>query len=251
MSGGPFDPLTFFNALETFQDSGEKVAADKNPRMATVDPAYAGAGNPKLQFDGEASLTVKTYPYINTPPPAGSRVVLMPVGMGWVIMGALSQPAPPPPVVIPALPRVIARSRRTVNAGEWTTNGPHKVTEIRGNVFAGRIYRLSVNNIGFYTSQENGALRGILSRTLDGSVPNLGNEFLWIQKDTLAAGRVVSGSGALSFAPALDYDLRMLFSVERTIGAQAWGLFQTVYWGLELLIEDIGAGPVELSGTQF
>jgi len=70
------------------------AAAIDNPvstdmELATVDPAFTGTGNPKVTFDKEASLSQKTYPYLGVTPGAGDRVLMQPIGGGWVISGAL------------------------------------------------------------------------------------------------------------------------------------------------------------------
>jgi len=60
----------------------------KKSRFATVDPAYTGTGDPKVTFDGEATLSQKTYKYM-IKPAASARVVMEPVGSGWIITGPL------------------------------------------------------------------------------------------------------------------------------------------------------------------
>jgi len=60
----------------------------KKARFATVDPSFGSSGNPRVTFDGESVMSTKTYPFINNRPPAGSRVVMEPVGSGWLITGA-------------------------------------------------------------------------------------------------------------------------------------------------------------------
>ena len=44
----------------------------------------------RVTFDGEASLSSRAYPWLGTKPPASARVLLLPVGRGYVILGALS-----------------------------------------------------------------------------------------------------------------------------------------------------------------
>lgn len=70
--------------------TAEPSSADKPVRLATVDPAYA-SGWPKVTFDGESTLSGKTYPHIDSYSPAkGDRVVLVPVGTSYLIIGAVS-----------------------------------------------------------------------------------------------------------------------------------------------------------------
>ncbi|HEU4754011.1 MAG TPA: hypothetical protein VFU47_12955 [Armatimonadota bacterium] len=58
-------------------------------RLATIDPAYS-SGNPKVTFDGEDTLSGRTYPKLRgyTPAP-GDRVLMLRVGASYVIVGAL------------------------------------------------------------------------------------------------------------------------------------------------------------------
>lgn len=63
-------------------------SADRPIKLAIVDPAYSGVGLPKVTFEGETTMTVKGYPYLEATPVAGSRVALAPIGRGYVILGA-------------------------------------------------------------------------------------------------------------------------------------------------------------------
>jgi hypothetical protein len=82
-------------------------------KLATVDPAYAlGAGwpatpaLPKVTFDGESTMSTKQYPIVAGYVPAASdRVVLVPVGRTYVIVGRL-------------LPGSVGRPD-----GEWNASG--------------------------------------------------------------------------------------------------------------------------------
>lgn len=69
-------------------------SADRKARLATIDPAYVASSYPgtlpRLTFDGEDTLSVRGYvalaPYIPTP---GHRVVLLPIGNSYVILGSV------------------------------------------------------------------------------------------------------------------------------------------------------------------
>jgi hypothetical protein len=62
-------------------------AQDSPFRLGTVDPGYA-SGRPKVTFDGETTLSVKTYPYLSSYTPiAGHRVLLAAMGSTWVVLG--------------------------------------------------------------------------------------------------------------------------------------------------------------------
>lgn len=81
------DPLVFLNTV-----SGHTRARDRTRtnRMGTIDPAYT-SGLPRVQFDGEDEVSGKTYPHLASyTPSAGDRVVLLPVGHSYVILGEVT-----------------------------------------------------------------------------------------------------------------------------------------------------------------
>lgn len=58
-------------------------------RTGTIDSGYT-TGRPRVLFDGESTLGQKTYPYLASyTPAAGNRVLLVPVGRGYVIAGRI------------------------------------------------------------------------------------------------------------------------------------------------------------------
>jgi hypothetical protein len=58
-------------------------------RIGTIDSGYA-SGRPKILFDGESTMGAKLYPYLASYTPAASqRVLLVPVGSGYVIVGRI------------------------------------------------------------------------------------------------------------------------------------------------------------------
>lgn len=69
-------------------------------KLATVDPAYtvgtvADPTLPKVTFDGETTMSTKQYPIVSGyVPTASDRVVLVPVGRTYVIIGTVSHPRP-------------------------------------------------------------------------------------------------------------------------------------------------------------
>ena len=68
-------------------------SADRPIRLAVVDPSYS-SGWPKITFEGESTLSGKTYPHLDSYSPSPSdRVVLVPVGTTWLIVGAVSETA--------------------------------------------------------------------------------------------------------------------------------------------------------------
>jgi hypothetical protein len=57
--------------------------------IGTIDPAYT-SGRPRVLFDGETVLGGKTYPYLASYTPVAShRVLLAPVGTGFVVLGRI------------------------------------------------------------------------------------------------------------------------------------------------------------------
>jgi hypothetical protein len=73
------------------RDSTADASANAPVKIGTIDAAYvSGSGNPKVKFDGESTTSVKAYPYLNSYfPVATDRVVLLPVGNTYVIVGRL------------------------------------------------------------------------------------------------------------------------------------------------------------------
>jgi hypothetical protein len=67
----------------------EGAALGEGARLATVDPNYNGTGNPRVIFDGETTVSAKTYEFIGNVPGPGERVVVQPMGDTYVITGTL------------------------------------------------------------------------------------------------------------------------------------------------------------------
>lgn len=80
------DPTTFFEAVAEY----DKTDAKGFNRCGTIDPGYAGSGPARVLFDGETTISQKSYQFIGTAPVAGRRVVLMPVGSTYVILGMIN-----------------------------------------------------------------------------------------------------------------------------------------------------------------
>jgi hypothetical protein len=65
--------------------------SDKNTpidfRFGSIPADYA-SGRPKIQFDGESTVSTNTYPYLSSyAPAAGEKVLLVRVRNSWVILG--------------------------------------------------------------------------------------------------------------------------------------------------------------------
>jgi hypothetical protein len=82
---------SFLESVAGFtRDSTADQSANAPVKIGTIDVAYAGTGLPKVKFDGESTTSVKAYPFLNSyKPVATDRVVLMPVGNTYVIVGKI------------------------------------------------------------------------------------------------------------------------------------------------------------------
>lgn len=74
--------------LEAMRSPSGPPSTQRALKIGTVDPAFT-TGLPKVTFDGESTMSTKTYAYLNSKPAAGARVVLAPVGTGYVIIGTI------------------------------------------------------------------------------------------------------------------------------------------------------------------
>lgn len=89
-----YEPRAFLETVSGLQVGRKESSADKPYLIAVVDPAYNGVGDPKVTFEGETTMSGKTYPYISTIYPRPSdRVILAPVGTSYVIIGSLGTAA--------------------------------------------------------------------------------------------------------------------------------------------------------------
>ena len=94
------DPIAFLDAVAGYaREENRGGSADRPIRLATIDPAYDAstypATLPKVTFDGESTLSGKRYTVL-TPgylPRASDRVILLPVGNTYVIIGSVDQDA--------------------------------------------------------------------------------------------------------------------------------------------------------------
>lgn len=63
-------------------------SSERGVKLGTIDAAYTGVGSPKVLFDGEDTMGTRGYVslgYVS----ANDRVVLLPVGHTYVILGAI------------------------------------------------------------------------------------------------------------------------------------------------------------------
>lgn len=67
--------------------NGFKPSSSSNFRLATIDPTYT-SGKPSVTFDGESTVSTKTFTYLGSyTPVASDRVLMVRVGSSWVILG--------------------------------------------------------------------------------------------------------------------------------------------------------------------
>lgn len=91
-------PLTFLESVAGYNQQlikGDDPSANAPIRLAVIDPAYTSisypATLPKVTFEGEDTLSTKTYVVIGEYLPKPSdRVVMLPVGHTYVILGAVA-----------------------------------------------------------------------------------------------------------------------------------------------------------------
>ena len=84
------DPAKFFEAVREYDKSADNVESAGFNRCATVDPDYTQVGPARVMFDGEETLTDKAYQYLGTAPRANTRVVMLPIGPTYVILGMVN-----------------------------------------------------------------------------------------------------------------------------------------------------------------
>jgi hypothetical protein len=85
-----FDPVKLFEAMREYDKSAENAESQGFNRCATIDPDYVGNGPARVTFDGETTLSQKSYHFINTPPRASTRVAMLPIGSTYVILGMVN-----------------------------------------------------------------------------------------------------------------------------------------------------------------
>jgi len=80
----------FLESVAGYADApvDEVPSQDRPVKLGTIDALYTGAGNPRVLFDGETLMGVKTYPMLQ-PVKALDRVALIPQGHGYIIAGAI------------------------------------------------------------------------------------------------------------------------------------------------------------------
>jgi hypothetical protein len=95
--------LSFMESVARYSQyiaKGESPSANAAIRLAVVDPAYTSISYPttlpKVTFEGESTLSDKRYLVVgNYLPRPSDRVVMLPVGHTYVILGAVTLSASP------------------------------------------------------------------------------------------------------------------------------------------------------------
>ena len=84
------DTLDILTSIADFTAAaGAGKASNRPAKLATIDPQYA-SGAPRVTFDGELTMSTKRYPCLGTyMPTANTRVLLMPVGTTYMIIGSV------------------------------------------------------------------------------------------------------------------------------------------------------------------
>ena len=101
--------------------SQEVSEATKPCKIANIDPNYVGPPNttlPSVIFEGESDLSQKTYQIINPSysPQPNDRVIMMPVGSTYVIVGPIS---------------IGLDSGYLTSGGQVVVNSPHTISSYK------------------------------------------------------------------------------------------------------------------------
>jgi hypothetical protein len=141
-------PESFLKTIAGYTRAETDGSADKACRIAAIDPAYT-TGNPKVTFEGESTLSGKGYPFLSSyTPVAGDRVVLLPVGTTYMIIGKIDNGVRSIATLLNAAPKgLIARSRSSAAVTAANTLAtPLKDTGVGDLAFtavSGRNYRVT------------------------------------------------------------------------------------------------------------
>jgi hypothetical protein len=84
------DPAEFFDAAREYDKSADNAQSVGYTRCATVDPDYTEIGPARVQFDGEEVVSDKAYQFLGNAPRASTRVVMLPIGSSYVILGMVN-----------------------------------------------------------------------------------------------------------------------------------------------------------------
>ena len=75
--------------LQLIRETVRQELPSLSGRIGTIPGTYS-SGRPTVLFDGEATASTKTYPYLSSyAPVAGNRVALLPFGNTWLVIGRI------------------------------------------------------------------------------------------------------------------------------------------------------------------
>jgi hypothetical protein len=127
------DALTFMQSVAGYTQQigiAENPSANAAIRLAVIDPSYVASSYPttlpRVTFEGEDTVSDKRYLVVSRGymPDAGDRVVMLPVGHTYVILGCISPSLQPNLQRADQARRVYMENTATINA----TNGQTETT---------------------------------------------------------------------------------------------------------------------------
>jgi hypothetical protein len=135
----PNQVVDFLTSLAGYARATTDTSADQPVRLAVIDPAYvvATGGPAKVTFEGESTMSTKSYYFVQSYfPVPGDRVLMLPVGTTYIIAGAVDNGSN-------FGPRLIAWAQATASG---TPSAAKQLDVPVGNVAftarSGRAYRL-------------------------------------------------------------------------------------------------------------
>lgn len=147
---------------------------------------------------------------------------------------------------------VVARSRRTTASSDSSTSDftlATKITELSATLVSGRLYRISVENLGVFGGLDAvAALQLTYTTNGDSPAPN-STRLCWIQHRTNNAVTTTDVVGHL-VAPG-NVTLKVLLSIWRGAGAGVVNCWGASDWPIEIVVRDLGTGGVTPAGTHF
>lgn len=218
-------PRDFLQTVSGVTRADMRRSGQRSFRLATVDEDYdpESGDNPKVTFDGELNLSGKRYPHVNTyAPQPGDRVVMAPVGTGYVILGAIGGA---PEELSPSVPRGLAAMGTNTSVVSNITSEQVVIVVEDCTFKDGRAYALELsflmradtNPAWAYTRIRRGSttggteLRQFRLKYLEPQSPNLGEYFYgkFLVKRNSGAGDLTidlactlarqSGTGTLTY----------------------------------------------------
>jgi hypothetical protein len=194
------DALNFLQAITGFTQSADP-SGQKINKLAVVDPAYVDSSYPtvlpRVTFEGETTMSARTYPVISPYwPRRGDRVWMAPVGKGWVIVGGVEDAAPRLSIRSVTLAR--ASATRNCNAVAQDITGASVVlTPKRAGGIWVAVWQADFQSIA------TGATTALVQLMANGV--QSGTQAIWNPSNVAAGARVTAigfASGSISSATA-------------------------------------------------